>query len=83
MGRANLGLKEYDKARECYKKALECDPKNEGMIKGIVKWALARQNQQNYKGAQSDPSSLCALWVVKHTSLFKVDSEDCSDWADA
>ena len=34
MGRANLGLKEYDKARECYKKALECEPKNETMIKG-------------------------------------------------
>ena len=36
MGRANLGLKEYEKARECYKKALECEPKNEVMIKGRV-----------------------------------------------
>ena len=34
MGRAQLGLKEYVKARECYQKALECDPKNDSLIKG-------------------------------------------------
>ena len=34
MGRAHLGQKEYEKARECYKKALECDPKKDSLIKG-------------------------------------------------
>ena len=34
MGRAHLAQKEYEKARECYKKALECDPKKDGLIKG-------------------------------------------------
>ena len=34
MGRAHLAQKDYDKARECYKKALECDPKKDSLIKG-------------------------------------------------
>ncbi|XP_029429057.1 tetratricopeptide repeat protein 12-like isoform X3 [Rhinatrema bivittatum] len=33
MGKAYLGLKDYSKARQCYKKILEMDPKWEKMIK--------------------------------------------------
>ena len=33
--------------------------------------------------AQFDQSSLCAQWVAKDPWFFHVDSEDCSDWADA
>ena len=36
MGRAHLAQKEYEKARECYKKALECDPKKDSLIKGKI-----------------------------------------------
>ena len=38
MGRAHLGLKQYDQAREWYNKALKCDPKKETMIKGKLGW---------------------------------------------
>lgn len=34
MGKANLCLKEFSEARECFSKALTCDPKKEALIKG-------------------------------------------------
>lgn len=33
MGKAYLGLRNYEKAREAYKKALECDPTKQNLIK--------------------------------------------------
>lgn len=36
MARAHCALKHYDKAREWYRKAWECDPKKENMIKGML-----------------------------------------------
>ncbi|KAK3107524.1 hypothetical protein FSP39_016660 [Pinctada imbricata] len=36
MGRAHLGLKNYDKARECYKEALACDPKKTALIADYI-----------------------------------------------
>ena len=35
MGRAHLGMKNYEKSRECYKLALACDPKKDTMITGL------------------------------------------------
>jgi hypothetical protein len=34
MGRGHLGLKDYNKARECFQEAKKCDPKIENVIKG-------------------------------------------------
>ena len=35
MGRAHLGLKDYNKARDCFQEAQKLEPKMESVIKGI------------------------------------------------
>lgn len=37
MGRGHLGLKDYNKARECFQEAKKCDPKIENVIKDYLK----------------------------------------------
>lgn len=36
MGRAHLGMKDYNKARECFLEAKKFDPKIENVIKGYL-----------------------------------------------
>jgi len=42
-GKAYVGLKQYDKAIECYNKAKTIDPKKEGVVNGYIERARIRQ----------------------------------------
>ncbi|XP_042199843.1 tetratricopeptide repeat protein 12 isoform X2 [Callorhinchus milii] len=55
MGKANLGLKNYKEARECYQKILTIDPKQEKLVKEYAsKLELAERKEQQEKEAQEE-----------------------------
>ncbi|KAH3699827.1 hypothetical protein DPMN_074789 [Dreissena polymorpha] len=51
MGRAHIGMKEYKEARECFKKALTCDPTKDSLINGACQ----------IKCEKCHPSLACAV----------------------
>ncbi|XP_069115192.1 tetratricopeptide repeat protein 12-like [Argopecten irradians] len=52
MGRAHMGLGQYEKARECLHKAQECDPKRENAIKEYLS-EVDRLEQKDSQEAQA------------------------------